>query len=136
MKVPQNVNPQSIRKKIKENMSEGKISEVRVTREELEEVKRALNNKKSAGKDGISNKVIKKLPEEAWRKLVSIINKCWEKGCFPKEWKEAVVVPLKKKPNAKEPKELRPISMLSNLAKILEQTILKRLGSGSAGARP
>lgn len=127
MKVPQNANPQSIRKKIKENMSEGMISEVRVTREELEEVKRALNNKKSAGKDGISNKVIKKLPEEAWRKFLSIINKCWEKGYFPKEWKEAVIVPLKKKPNAKEPKELRPISMLSNLGKILEQTILKRL---------
>lgn len=107
--------------------------EVRIGAEETEELRKSLNNKKSAGEDEISNYLMRRLPSEPWRVIREVLNLCWEMRYFPRAWKKAIIVPLKKKPNASEPKEFRPISMLANMGKLLEQTIIRRLGDGDVG---
>lgn len=51
-----------------------------VTREELEDIRKKLNNKKSAGKDGLSNKLIKNLPLCFWEISRIIMNSCLRTG--------------------------------------------------------
>ena len=95
--------------------------------EEIRYIVRGLNSKKSAGPDNISNFVIKRLPHSFIRDLTVLLNNCLNNGYFPKEWKRAVMIPIKKKPNASKPKEYRPVSLLSNLGKILECIIMSQL---------
>lgn len=106
--------------------------EVRIGAEETEELRKSLNNKKIAGEDGISNHLIR-LPGKPWKVIREVLYLCWERKYFPRAWKKAIIVPLKKKQNASEPKEFRPISKLANMGILLEQTIIRRLGEGEVG---
>lgn len=59
--------------------------------------------------------------------MVVIINNCIANGYFPKKWKEAEIIPLQKKKNPESPNDYRPISLLSNLGKILEEVIILKM---------
>lgn len=57
-----------------------------------------------------------------------IYNYCLNKCYFPQVWKNAVVLPFKKPgKDHSDPKNYRPISLLTALSKILEKLILTRL---------
>ena len=79
---------------------------------ELEEtLQRAKNT--AAGKDQISNKMLKILPENIKNELLMIFNKCFTDGVCPSAWKKGLVVPILK---PGKPEELvssyRPISLI------------------------
>lgn len=59
--------------------------------------------------------------------MVVIINNCIANGYFPKKWKEAEIIPLQKKKKTESPNDYRPISLLSNLGKILEEVIILKM---------
>lgn len=86
-----------------------------------------LKNKFSAGPDNISNRLIKKLSFKIQCRLTRIITACIKLKFFPTEWKKAKMVFLFKKGDKKDPANYRPISMVSNLGKILEKVIQRRL---------
>ena len=46
---------------------------------------------------------------------------------FPIEWKRAKVIPLHKKEDVLEPKNYRPVSILSPLSKVLERVVHDQL---------
>ena len=46
---------------------------------------------------------------------------------FPNEWKKAKVIPLHKKGDIHQPKNYRPVSILSPLSKILERVVHDQL---------
>lgn len=83
---------------------------------------------KAPGPDGIQNIMLKKLPRKALVQIYYIMRACLSLNHFPTMWKEAIILPLKK-PNkdSRKPDSYRPISLISNLGKILERIILKRL---------
>lgn len=91
-------------------------------------VLKSLKNKRSNGPDSIPNLALKKLPSSAHEFLSDLMNCILVKGYFPKSWKSAHVIPIPKpgKP-ANEPKNLRPISLLNNLSKILEKVLHARI---------
>lgn len=95
--------------------------------EEIQGIIRNLNNKKSAGPDDIPNRVIRKMPYVFCKLLTVIVNNCLNASYFPTKWKEATLIPIEKKKEAKEVTNFRPISMTNNLSKILEQVILTNL---------
>lgn len=65
---------------------------------------------------------IKSSPKKAKVQLVNIINACLQHSYFPQYWKNADVIPIPKKgQNLKHPASYRPISLLSNLAKVMEK---------------
>lgn len=96
--------------------------------EEIRHCLKSLKSKKSNGPDSIPNVVLKKLPDSAHKFLAKLINRILSMGYFPKSWKMAHVIPIPKpgKP-ANEAKNLRPISLLNNLSKILEKVIHGRI---------
>ena len=59
--------------------------------------------------------------------LTEIINCSITTGKFPDQWKEAVVVPILKKGDAKELKNYRPVSCLSAASKVLEKVVCEQL---------
>lgn len=83
--------------------------------------------KYSTGDDNISNFLIKKLPQASIETLTRIINHCINNCYFPVPWKTAVVVTIPKKAGRCSPGELRPISLTSNLGKILEMVIMRNI---------
>ncbi|GFW73555.1 probable RNA-directed DNA polymerase from transposon X-element [Trichonephila clavipes] len=84
--------------------------------------------KKSPGRDGITNKMIKNLPLITIFKITNIINNMFNLRYFPNAWKTAVIIPILKP--GKDPTRAdshRPISLLPILSKLAEKIISARL---------
>lgn len=93
-----------------------------VNREHIECI--VLNLKSNAsGVDKISLQMLKLCMPVISIYLTHLINLCLEKSYFPKYWKYAVICPIPKVNNPLEYKDLRPISLLSILSKILEKVV-------------
>ena len=56
-----------------------------------------------------------------------IFNRSLDQGYFPSSWKEANVTPLYKKDDKSLPSNYRPISLLSQSAKVMERCVHKHL---------
>ncbi|GFX58417.1 RNA-directed DNA polymerase from mobile element jockey [Trichonephila clavipes] len=86
--------------------------------------------KKSPGRDGITNKMIKNLPLITVFKITNIINNMFKLRNFPNAWKTAVIIPiLKPGKNPKLAESYRPISLLPILSKLAEKIISTRLNA-------
>ena len=59
--------------------------------------------------------------------LTEVINSSIKQGAFPEQWKEAIVVPLLKKGDPKDPKNYRPVSCLPAASKVLEKVVCVQL---------
>lgn len=59
--------------------------------------------------------------------LTHIINHCLEFGVFPDNWKRAIIYPIPKIKNPFEFKDLRPISVLPTLSKLLERVVEQQI---------
>ena len=98
------------------------------TLQELNAAVRRLKNRKSPGKDGVTNEMIKNLGSHSKQKLLDIFNQSWRTGFFPCAWKEAILVPVPKKGKNRHSKNgYRPISLLSCLGKTMERIVNRRL---------
>lgn len=95
---------------------------------EVGRVLKGLKNKKSVGPDAIPNVVLKKLPGSVHEFMAKLINCILSMGYYPNSWKAAHVIPIPKpgKP-ANEAKNLRPISLLNSLGKIIEKILHVRI---------
>lgn len=90
--------------------------------DELTNIIKNRNSKKSAGFDGLPNYAIKKLSFEFIIFLTAFFNQAINSSHFPTAWKTANVLPVIK--NGKNPQFInsyRPISQLSSLSKLLEK---------------
>ncbi|XP_055840583.1 uncharacterized protein LOC129908234 [Episyrphus balteatus] len=97
------------------------------TPEEIAEIINLSKPKKSAGPDGISNFIIKRLPETVIIFLAIILNNCINNCYFPQKWKTARIVAIPKKGARNIISNYRPISLLNNLSKLLEELTLRKL---------
>lgn len=90
----------------------------------LQSLIKSLPNKKSPGKDKITNEMIKKYPNNFILQLVKIYNACYQLNYFPKQFKHSVVIPIAKpNKNPTLPQNYRPISLISMLGKLNEKII-------------
>ncbi|KAL4084539.1 hypothetical protein QTP88_027487 [Uroleucon formosanum] len=99
-----------------------------VTPNEIKLIIKRLPAKKSPGHDRITNLLLKKLPNKAILYTTSLFNALLRLGCFPVNWKKAIVILIKKpgKDNT-NPDSYRPISLLTSLSKVFEKVIHTRL---------
>ena len=96
--------------------------------EELSKSVKRLPTKKAPGPDGITNEVVKLAAREDPSALLAVYNCCLTNATFPRQWKWARLVLLRKgdKP-VDQPSSFRPICLLDNLGKLLERLLLGRL---------
>jgi retron-type reverse transcriptase len=96
--------------------------------EEVRGIIGTLKVKKAPGPDKIPNTALKLLPDKAVVALTAIINASLRFCHFPSRWKSANVIFIPKPgKDLLFPQNYRPISLLSNVGKVLEKVILTRL---------
>ena len=66
---------------------------------------------------------------EGKKEILSLCNKIYNEGEWPEEFMETVLLPVPKKNNAKECKEIRTFSRISQTAKIFLRILNRRIRS-------
>ena len=88
----------------------------------------SLNQNKSDGPNSIPIKILKLLNKDISDQLAVLFNQSFSAGIFPSILKTSKIIPIYKKKGSKlECSNYRPISLLSNIDKILERLMYNRL---------
>ena len=98
---------------------------------EIENVISSLDSNKSVGPNSIPTKILKLLKNDISSQLSEIFNISFSSGVFPSILKIAKVIPIHKKDSKLDFSNYRPISLLSNIEKILERLMYNRMYNSS-----
>ena len=96
-------------------------------KEEIANIISSLNSNKASGPNSIPYRILFLLKNEISKQLTDLFNLSFMTGVFPSVLKTAKVVPVFKKDSKLNHSNYRPISLLSNIEKILEKLMYKRL---------
>ena len=108
--------------------SKQKLFNDKIEMRELEQAIIQMKLNKSPGPDGIHGHMIDKLDIKGKEILLDILNTSWETGKLPKEWKNAIIIPIKKpNKNSNEIKNFRQVSLINIACKIMERIVLRRI---------
>lgn len=97
--------------------------------QKLKDLIKRTNRRKAPGLDHISNAMIRNLPDALVLVLQSIFSCCLGMGYFPDSWRISAVkiIPKPNKADYSIASSYRPISLTSNLSKLLEKIINSHL---------
>ena len=96
-------------------------------KEEIANVISSLNSNNTSGPNSIPYRILFLLKNEILKQLADLFNLSFMTGVFPSVFKTAKVVLVFKKDSKLDYSNYRPISLLSNIEKILEKPMYKRL---------
>ena len=108
-------------------ITDARIENIQTTEFEVQRLLSWLNVHKSTGPDAIGNWSLKNCSNTLCKPLVTLFNKSLTEGVVPSLWKQANVCPVFKKRSKSGKTNYRPISLLSNMSKVLEKIVYKRL---------
>ena len=91
--------------------------------EEIKDIIKTLNIHKSIGPSSIPTRRLKQFSKEISIPLEKLINLSFETGIFPDTLKLASIIPVFKKGDLLQCNNYRPISLTSNISKILEKLV-------------
>jgi len=81
----------------------------------------AVDTSRAPGPDGVSSWMLKATAHSTVPSLTQLFNISITTGKIPGKWKLSAVVPIPKTPGgSSDPREYRPISLLSVISKVLE----------------
>ena len=86
-----------------------------------------LQTKKATGVDGISAKILKACTNSIAQPISSLINFTFDTNSFPRNLKQAQVLPIFKKKDPLDKQNYRPVSILPTISKIYERAIHDQL---------
>lgn len=86
-----------------------------------------LNQRKAAGPDGITPRILKTCASQLSPVLRHLFNLSLSHEKVPKLWKTSCLVPVPKKPRPSDPADYRPIALTSHVMKVLERLVLAQL---------
>ena len=96
-------------------------------KEEIANIISSLNSSKASGPNSIPYRILFLLKNEISKQLADLFNLSFKTGVFPSVLKTAKVIPIFKKDSKLDYSNYRPISLLSNIEKILEKPMYRRL---------
>ena len=91
--------------------------------EKLLKVVEKLKNNKAAGVDGLVSTYVKGSKQCVKKPLLNIFRRSMEESVIPEEWKRANVTAIFKKGVKWDPANYRPVSLTSQIGKIMERII-------------
>ena len=94
---------------------------------EIRELLLGVNWSKASGPYSIPSNIVKTFKDVFYEPLLAIVNKSLSEGIFPDLLKFATVHPIYKKGDKSICANYRPISILSNISKILERAMYNRI---------
>lgn len=94
---------------------------------EVKEMIQNLKNGGAPGDDGIKVELLKNIKEEIAEPIMILVNKCFESGRFPRQFKVGIIRPIHKSGEENIISNYRPICLISNVAKILEKILKTRI---------
>ena len=103
------------------------IGNIQVTRDEIAARLEKINTNKSCGPDNIHPLVLQKTSEASSKPLTLIFNLSLSRGELPDDWRVANVTPIHKKGDRSDPGNYRPVSLTSQVCKVLEAIVRKHL---------
>jgi hypothetical protein len=98
-------------------------SDVSVTFYELENALKLTKYGKTPGQDNINSELYKYAPKEFKLRLLNFLNKIYRQNWIPDEWRNAVITPIFKKGDRREPQNYRDISILNTCYKIYSKIL-------------
>ena len=96
-------------------------------KEEIANIMSSLNSSEASGPNSIPYRILFLLKNDISKQLADLFNLFFLTGVFPSVLKTAKVVPVFKKDSKLDYSNYRPISLLSNIEKILQKLMYKRL---------
>ena len=108
-------------------MYETEISSMVVLRKHVQDKLEKLKINKSCGPDNIHPFVLQKTASAVSIPLEKIFNLSLNSGECPEDWKSANVTPIHKKGDRTNPSNYRPVSLTSQVCKVLESLIRKHI---------
>ena len=96
---------------------------------DVEQKLKTLKTNKAVGANSIPTKILKTYSKFLSKPLSELINLSFAQGKFPTILKIAKVIPIHKKGGKSECDNYRPISLTSNISKLLEKLVHERLYS-------
>ena len=103
------------------------LSDIEVSEEDVFNLLRTLDPNKSAGDDEIHPRILKECAEELTAPLCMLFKKSIEAGTVPLSWKLGTITPLHKSDERDSAENYRPISLTSQVVKLLEKLIRKNV---------
>ena len=97
------------------------------TPKEIEDIIMVSNTMKSTGPYSIPNQIIKQISTSISTPISNICNNSFITGKYPDVLKISKVIPIHKKDSKLDVSNYRPISLLSNINKIIEKLMFERL---------
>ena len=103
------------------------LKDIVITESEVRNQLRSLDESKATGPDDIPTIVLKRCAEQLTKPLTLLFKKSLQLGKLPKEWKSAKITPIFKKGKRSKAENYRPISLTSQVCKILERLVLTQI---------
>ena len=104
-----------------------KLSLKHVTISKVNKLIKNLKNSKSTSIDGLDNFCVKLAADVIDKPLHHVITLTIMQKRFPSSWKLSKVIPLHKKESKLEPRNYRPVAILSPFSKILEKLAFEQI---------
>ena len=110
-----------------QHMTQNQIGEINITPKVVEDKLIKLNVHKSSGPDNIHPCVLQKTAKEMSIPLAHIFQQSLDSGEVPDDWRTANVTPIHKKGDRTDPSNYRPVSLTSQVCKVLESIIRDKI---------
>ena len=101
--------------------------DVNFTESALRKVIFSLNNNKSPGIDSLTSEILKSAYDFISPFLLSLYNRMFNSGEYPRAWGEGIISPIFKKGDINDASNYRGIMLIDVLAKVYSQLLLNRL---------
>jgi hypothetical protein len=98
-----------------------------ISEEEVLFAFRKLKPRKAAGPDGIIGELLKNSSDQVLQFFIKLFNNLFDKGQFPRNWTESIILPLFKKGDINNPSNYRGISLSDISNKLYSIIINNRL---------
>ena len=102
------------------------LADISITHDEVFQVLCSLITNKASGSDNIGPTLLKNCASSLTYPLHHLFSLSLQTSVIPSEWKYHTIIPIFKADDKSNVKNYRPISLLSNISKVLERIVYNR----------